>query len=92
MYVPRNAFRLTQGSLTHYDTPSLRGSQNKRGFCGACGSPLTGAESDRGIAIHAGSLDDPSWFSSQMDIHLTDAQPWDMLDPNLQKFELYPNP
>jgi hypothetical protein len=35
-------------------------------------------------------LDDPSWFRPQMDIFISDAQPWDQVDPALPKFEKYP--
>jgi hypothetical protein len=91
LYVPRAAFALTQGTLAHHHTPSLDGTQNKRGFCASCGSPLTGAEEDKGIGIHAGSLDDPSVFRPQMHIHVSDAQPWDALDPTLPKHALYPD-
>ncbi len=59
VYVPAKAFRITQGSLNHYSTPSERGGHNKRGFCPACGSRITGAESERGLGITASSLDDP---------------------------------
>src|SRR5207247_5123212 len=41
------------------------------GFCAECGSRITGGESENPskefIGITAGSLDDPSWFSPQMD-------------------------
>jgi hypothetical protein len=90
VYVPRKAFRLIKGALRYYCTPSARGGENKRGFCPDCGSRLTGAESERGIGITASSLDDPSWFKPKMHLWVCDAQPWDVLDPNLPKFEQYP--
>ena len=87
VYVPAKAFRITKGTLRKYATPSDAGGENLRGFCGECGSHLTGAESERGLGIAASSLDDPSWFKPKMDLWTCDAQPWDMLDPQLQKFE-----
>jgi hypothetical protein len=42
------------------------------------------------VGILAGSLDDPSWFQSQMDIFVSDAQPWDQMDSALPKYEQYP--
>ena len=42
------------------------------------------------MGVLAGSLDDPSWFQSQMDIFVSDAQPWDQIDPAMPKFEQYP--
>ena len=91
LYVSVKAFRLTQGSLAYHYTPGLDGEENKRGFCATCGSPLTGGESDTAIGIHAGSLDDPSAFHPQFDIHVVDAQPWETLDPTIPKHKLYPN-
>jgi hypothetical protein len=91
LYVPLQAFRLTKGSLAYHFTPSLDGTQNKRGFCAACGSPLTGGEEEKAIGIHAASLDDPSVFRPQMHIHASDAQPWDALDPALPQHPLYPD-
>ena len=91
VYVPLDAFRVTQGLISHHYTPGLDGEPNKRGFCSQCGSPLTGGESDTSVGIHAGSLDDPSAFRAQFDIHVVDAQPWDILDPTIPKHELYPN-
>jgi hypothetical protein len=90
VYVPANAFKVTHGVLRYFHTPSLAGGHNKRGHCGDCGSPISGAETERGIGIHAASLDDPSWFRAQMEIHVADAQPWDALDPALPRFEQYP--
>ena len=87
--VPLKAFKLTKGALQHYATPSLGGGQNLRGFCVRCGSRLTGAENpERGIiALTASSLDDPSWFKPAMDIFVGDAQPWDIMEPDLPKHE-----
>ncbi len=90
VYVPRKAFRVTQGTLQHYLTPSESSGHNKRGFCPTCGSRITGAESERGIGITASSLDDPSWFKPKFDLWVADAQPWDTLDANLPKFDRYP--
>jgi hypothetical protein len=42
------------------------------------------------VGVTAGSLDDPSWFQPQMDIFMSDAQPWDQMDPAMPKFEEYP--
>jgi hypothetical protein len=42
------------------------------------------------VGILAGTLDDPSWFQPQMDIFVSDAQPWDNMDPAIPKFEQYP--
>lgn len=70
---------------------SLAGRQHKSGFCADYGSRLTGGESDERpknfIGITAGSLDDPSWFRLQMDFFVSDAQPWDHMDPAIPKHD-----
>src|SRR6266436_1900009 len=94
LLLPASAFRLTKGQLRYHFTPSMAGGKHKRGFCPECGSRLTGGESDERstgfIGITAGSLDDPSWFRPQMDFFVSDAPPWDQMDPAIPKYELYP--
>jgi hypothetical protein len=88
-----SVFRLTKGQLRYHFTQRLSGGKHKRGFCAECGSRITGAQSDAQpdvVGVLAGSLDDPTWFQPTMDIFTSDAQPWDTMDANLQKFEQYP--
>jgi len=89
--VPLGAFKITKGQLQHYPTPSLAGGHNLRGFCPNCGSRLTGAENpEKGfIGLTASSLDDPTWFKPTMDIFVSDAQHWDLLDPDSPKHQQY---
>ena len=94
--MPADAFRLTRGKLQYHFTESLKRGKHKRGFCADCGSRMTGAESDAPapseiVGVVAGSLDDPSWFRPQMDIFISDAQPWDQMDPVIPKYEQYPS-
>jgi hypothetical protein len=92
--IPAESFRITRGQLRYHFTESMARGKHKRGFCPECGSRITGAESEAGdspyVGVLAGSLDDPSWFSPQMDIFVSDAQPWDQMDPAIPKFEHYP--
>ena len=92
--IPAESFRITRGQLRYHFTESMARGKHKRGFCPECGSRITGAESEAGdspyVGVLAGSLDDPSWFSPQMDIFVSDAQPWDQMDPAISKFEHYP--
>lgn len=90
--VPKEAFKLVQGSLRFYDTPSQAGGKTHRGFCADCGSPILGNPDAAPsiVAIRAASLDDPGWFAPQMDVWTSDAQPWDQMNPVLPKHELYP--
>jgi hypothetical protein len=59
VYVPKKAFKFTQGSPARYFTPSEAGGYNKRGFCLECGSRISGGETADGIGVTASSLDDP---------------------------------
>jgi hypothetical protein len=91
--VPSEAFKLSQGSLRFHDTPSDAGGKTHRGFCTDCGSPIqvmTDSQPDI-VAIRTASLNDPSWFSLQMDVWTSDAHPWDQMNPALPKFEKYPS-
>jgi hypothetical protein len=92
--VPADAFRITRGELQYHFTESAGGGQHRRGFCAQCGSLITGGENSERprsiVGVTAGTLDDPSLFQPQMDIFVSDAQPWDSMDPKLPKFEKYP--
>src|SRR5690348_147405 len=77
LIVPAKAFRMTQGTLRYHFTDRVGGGNHKRGFCGDCGSRITGAETDqpgRIVGITASSLDDSSWFKPQFDIFASHAQ------------------
>lgn len=87
---PRKDLHITKGSLQHYATKSMAGGDHVRGFCGRCGSRISGGPSATAIGIVAGSLDDPSLFRPTIEMQVADAQPWDLLDPETTKFERYP--
>lgn len=90
VYVPKDAFTVTKGEVKRHETTSLRGGTNLRGFCAECGSRITGGESERGIGVAAGSLDDPTLFKPQFHIHVVDVQPWDLVEADIRPFSLYP--
>lgn len=90
--VPVEAFKLVQGRLRFYDSPSEAGGQTHRGFCPGCGAPIV-ANIDSApqiVAIRAASLDDPSWLNPQVDVWTSDAHPWDQMNPAMPKYEKYP--
>jgi hypothetical protein len=37
------------------------------------------------LALQAGSLDDPSIYRPAANVFTSSAQPWDYMDPNIQK-------
>ena len=89
LLVPASAFRLTKGQLRYHFTPSAAGGKHKRGFCAECGSRITGGQSDERptgfVGVTAGSLDDSSGFRPQMDFFVSDAQPWDQMEPAIHE-------
>lgn len=87
--VPNTDFTLEQGTPKWFDRPADAGHTMRRGFCPDCGSPLLLINTARpGVTvIYAGSLDDPSWYAPCRDIFVAAAQPWDMLHPDLPKFD-----
>jgi hypothetical protein len=89
VYVPAKAFKLTKGAPCFYNTSSEAMGDNKRAFCPECGSRLFGAITEQARGITASSLDDPTLFKPQFEIWTSEAQPWDHMDPKLQKFEKY---
>jgi hypothetical protein len=59
----------------------------ERGFCPTCGSHVT-IKLERLpdiLGLQAGSLDDPSMFRPAMDVFTSSAQPWDHMNPEIQK-------
>lgn len=90
--VPKEAFKLLQGSPRYHASPSEAGGETHRGFCPECGTPVLGNPDavPHIVAIRTASLDDPSWFHLQADVWTCDAHAWDEMDPTVAKFEKYP--
>jgi hypothetical protein len=84
--VPKTAVQM-HGEPRYYRIVGKAGKAIERGFCPTCGSPVT-AKLERLpdiLALHAGSLDDPSLYRPMMDAFTASAQPWDHMNPNIQK-------
>ena len=92
VYVPAPTFKITRGKVHYHHTPSEFQGEHKRGYCADCGSRLTGGEGPKapGVGMMVASLDDPSWFRPAMHMWISDAQPWDILEPDIPKFEKLP--
>jgi hypothetical protein len=92
--VRRKAFRFTQGTPKYHLTDNIKGAKHKRGFCGDCGSRVTGADFEKKqapwVGLTASSLDDPTIFKPAYDIFTSHAQAWDPMDPKLPKHSEYP--
>lgn len=94
MLVPANAFRFVKGAPTYYATPSTSGGKHVRGFCGICGSRLTGGQKDGEpstfVGLAVSSLDDPGGFKPQMHFFASHAQDWDRIADELPRYDEYP--
>ncbi len=78
---------MRRGETRQFTTRSVTGEDTPRSFCPNCGSPLTVQKPNRrGIAVVASSLDEPGTFQPQFEIFAADAQPWDLMDPNIAKY------
>jgi len=60
-----------------------------RTFCPECGTSLFVINSGfpQVRPISAVTLDDPSIYKPEKDIWVSDAQPWDVMNPDLPKFD-----
>lgn len=75
------------GELRYHKVVGNAGSGIERGFCGACGSQLL-LKLDRFptvLGLQAGNLDDPSIYRPTEDVFTSSAQPWDCMDPAIEK-------
>ncbi len=91
LFVPYQALKIT-GNYKEYPTASASGNTMNRGFCPECGTSLFGRNSgsDTIRPVNACTLDDPSIYQAHMDFWVSDAQPWDIMDPEIDKFSENP--
>ena len=84
--VPKAAVEM-RGEPRYHKIAGGSGNAIERGFCPTCGSHLADQleRLPNILALQAGSLDDPSTFRPKMDVFTSSAQPWDHMDPKLQK-------
>jgi hypothetical protein len=91
--VPKAAVEV-HGEPRYHKVIGGSGKVVERGFCPACGSQVM-ARLERLpdlLGLQAGSLDDPSTYQPAMDAYTSSAQPWDHMDPKVQKHAKGPRP
>ncbi len=78
-----------QGDVKYYQSLGASGKIIQRGFCANCGSNVLGIpELAAGlVSIRAGTLDDPEMFQPKFEIFTSQANEWDILNPDIQHFE-----
>ena len=84
--VPADALTL-KGTLKFHDQKADSGSTASRGFCSTCGSPILNRSAGYPEVqfIHAASLDDPGLFKPKKLVWSASAQPWDYIDPDIER-------
>jgi hypothetical protein len=77
-----------RGELADYSSTADSGNHMHRRFCPRCGTQVTSEAEERPhlIVLRAGTLDDPSIVSPQMQIWTSQAPPWAQFDPQLPQF------
>jgi len=84
--LPKSAVQI-RGEPRYHRVVGQAGKAIERGFCPNCGSQVT-VKLERLpniLGLQAGSLVDPSIYRPAMDVFTVSAQPWDHMDPTVQK-------
>src|SRR5271169_4930252 len=84
---PKAAVQI-RGEPRYHGAVGGSGKLVERGFCPTCGSQVTMKLEllPDLLGLQAGSLDDPSIYRPAMDAFASSAQPWDHMDPAVQKY------
>ncbi|MBX9699748.1 MAG: GFA family protein [Acetobacteraceae bacterium] len=89
----RDGLRIT-GELREYESTADSGTLMHRGFCPACGTPLTSRSASRPefLIIRVGALDEPARFAPESTIWTASAPPWARFDDTPLNCEGQPPP
>ncbi len=73
------------GALTDFVSKAESGNTMHRGFCPACGTPVTSASDARPqfVILRVGTLDQPSLLAPAMTIWTDSAPQWAHMDPEI---------
>ena len=84
----KDQFEITNGEVSYYIREPEDGDYLRRGFCAACGSPVSMLRQTRPklAYILAGSLDSPERYQPSMNIFTDEAHSWDAMDGSLETF------
>lgn len=81
------------GTPSTYSLKADSGSTVTRSFCGRCGAPLWGSNTNMPgfMTISAGLFDDPNTLTPQVAIFTRSRAHWDVIDPAVPVFEAQPD-
>ncbi len=76
------------GEIHHYESIADSGNTMRRGFCPACGTPLTSIAESRPhlFVLRAGALDDPGLIGPQATIWTSAAPDWACIDEAIPSY------
>jgi hypothetical protein len=82
-----DTFSVTKGKIQEYETsPGIW-----RGFCGACGSPLTfHGDGWDDVAITIASLDDPNSITPESNVFLRERLHWVQFSDEMRNYDGFP--
>ena len=91
LVAPEAALSIT-GDLTTFEDAGDSGNAVWRKFCGRCGSPILSAlgAAPGIVALKAGTLDDPSGLSPQLETWCDSRQDWLTMDTGVPGFPANP--
>jgi hypothetical protein len=91
--VPKPTVSLT-GTVSTYEGRGDTGNAVYKLFCPECGSPVAEEAAIMAdvVMIPIGTLDDPSAAKPAMQIYCDSAQPWALLEGEIQRFAKMPAP
>ena len=91
--VPKPTVTLT-GVVSTYEGRGDTGNAVYKMFCPECGSPVAEEAAIMAdvVMIPVGTLDDPSTAKPAMQIYCDSAQPWALLEGEIQRFAKMPGP
>lgn len=73
------------GEMRYYESVADSGNRMRRGFCPACGTPLTSEAESRPhlMVLRAGALDEPDLIGPQVTIWTSAAPGWACIDERI---------
>ena len=90
--IPKEAFRLTRGTLKSFTRTAESGQVFTNSFCPDCGTRIHHAASlaPEHLSLKPGTLDDTSWLGPSHHVFARSAQPWVIFPPDAQICETVP--